>query len=110
MTEQVVEARQACQKDGCPGSWPQSENWSGRCRCDDCIADGDLGFGQPDDGVPAPIIAGTFALYPSPDGGFVLVTDVQGRGVERRAIPAALVRMASGDGMLSKLFGRFGGM
>lgn len=61
--------------------------------------------------VPEPMMAGTFALYETPQGGIVLVTDVAGRGVERREFPPALVKMAMGGGgfMGSKLRGMFGG-
>ena len=58
---------------------------------------------------PQPLIAGTFAIYPRPDGGLELVTDVEGRGIERKTIPGALVKMVmSGKGpvggMLGKMF------
>jgi hypothetical protein len=61
--------------------------------------------------TPIPLMAGTFALYETPHGGIVLVTDVAGRGVERREFPPALVKMATGGGgfMGSKLRGMFGG-
>lgn len=57
---------------------------------------------------PAPLLAGTFALYETPDGGFCLVTDVPGRGVEQRIVSGKLVRMLTsgkGAGMLGKMFG-----
>jgi len=44
---------------------------------------------------PAPIVAGTFAVYADPSGGMVLVTDVAGRGIERRAVPATIVRLVT---------------
>lgn len=61
--------------------------------------------------APEPLIAGTFAIYPRPDGGLELVTDVEGRGVESKTIPAALVKMAAGGGgplgkMLGRMFGQ----
>ena len=57
--------------------------------------------------APAPLIAGTFAIYPRPDGGLELVTDVQGRGVESRTVPAAIVKMvSSGKGPVAGLLGR----
>lgn len=58
--------------------------------------------------VPAPIMAGTFAVYETPDGGFVLVTEIPGRGVEQRVISGKLVRMVTsgkGAGMLGRIFG-----
>lgn len=57
---------------------------------------------------PVPVIAGTFALYEDGQGGYVLVTNTQ-TGEDRRHIPAALVKMATGGGVLSrKLAGIFG--
>lgn len=56
-----------------------------------------------------PMLAGTFAIYPDGSGGLVLVTDMEGSGVQRRAIPARLVKMATGGGLLggqlAKIFG-----
>jgi hypothetical protein len=58
---------------------------------------------------PAPVLAGTFALYHAPDGGLVLVTDVPGRGVETRHVPGKVLRFVM-HGPGSKIFGRlFGG-
>lgn len=62
------------------------------------------------DTIPQPLLAGTFAIYPTPEGGIVLVTDVEGRGIERRSIPAGVVKMLNGGGgpvggMLRKMFG-----
>lgn len=54
-----------------------------------------------DEPGPIPALAGTFALYEDGTGGFVLVTDVGGE-VTRKHIPAALVRMAMGDGAISR--------
>jgi len=54
-----------------------------------------------DIGGPVPQLAGTFALYDDDHGGYVLVTDVGG-DVTRKHIPAALVRMAMGDGVVSR--------
>lgn len=51
--------------------------------------------------APVPALAGTFALYEDGSGGFVLVTDVGGE-VTRKAIPAAIVKLATGDGAMSK--------
>jgi hypothetical protein len=45
-------------------------------------------------------MAGTFAVYEDGKGGYVLVTDVGG-DVTRKAIPAALVKMATGNGVLA---------
>ncbi len=50
---------------------------------------------------PIPVLAGTFALYEDGKGGVVLVTEVGGE-VTRKHIPAALVKMAMGDGAVSR--------
>jgi hypothetical protein len=42
---------------------------------------------------PEPIIAGSFAIYPGPRGELVLVTDIPGRGIERKVFPRALVKL-----------------
>jgi hypothetical protein len=56
------------------------------------------------------MIGGTFAIYMAAGGGLVMVTDVEGRGVERRAIPKAMVDMFSGKGPLGKMAAKmFGG-
>lgn len=65
--------------------------------------------------VPAPMLAGTFAVYADGSGGMVLVADtVQPDGtpgvVHRKHIPAALVRLLNGGGgpagaMLRRLAG-----
>lgn len=58
--------------------------------------------------APAPILAGTFALYETPDGGMCLVTEVPGRGVEQRIVPGKLVRLVTsgkGLGMFGKMLG-----
>lgn len=67
------------------------------------------------EGAPAPILAGTFALYADPSGALVLVTDIPGRGVERNVLPAGMVRaglaVAGGGGKLAafgSMFGRKG--
>lgn len=61
----------------------------------------------PDDG-PAPLIAGTFALYDDAQGGFVLVTQTTEHGLNRRHIPSGMVKLASklaqGGGLLGGLF------
>jgi hypothetical protein len=44
-----------------------------------------------DDG-PRPLIAGTFAVYEAPDGGYVLVTDTP-RGVDRKVISGRMVKL-----------------
>lgn len=41
----------------------------------------------------APILAGTFALYQTPEGGFMLVTESE-RGIEYHHLPAAMVKLA----------------
>jgi hypothetical protein len=58
---------------------------------------------------PEPMLAGTFALYEDGQGGFVLVTDTEDHGEQRKHIPAALVKMATGGGLIGrKLAGIFG--
>jgi hypothetical protein len=86
---------QSCQVEGCCGTWPRSENWSGRWECDE-----HLGHENRVSGVPGqPMMAGTFAIYEDPtDAGLVLVADVAGRGVTRRKVPGTLVRMLTGQG------------
>lgn len=60
-------------------------------------------------GEPAPVLAGTFAVYATPDGGILLVTEIPGRGIERRAVPGKVVRLAT-SGVGAKMFGNmFGG-
>lgn len=57
-----------------------------------------------------PIAAGTFAIYATPDGGYCLVTDIPGQGIQHKVIPGSVVRLASGGGALGKMFRRtFGG-
>jgi hypothetical protein len=58
---------------------------------------------------PAPVLAGTFAIYQLDDGGFLLVTETPDRGVDRKLIPGKLIRLFS-KGPGAKLFGQlFGG-
>lgn len=45
------------------------------------------------DQAPTLLIGGTFAIYHTQEGALVLVTDVEGRGTERRKVPPALVKM-----------------
>jgi hypothetical protein len=62
--------------------------------------------------TPKPISSGTFAIYQDTDGGLVLVAEIVGRGLIRRKIPAAMVRIMSGENgggvagkMMRKAFG-----
>lgn len=62
-------------------------------------------------GSAEPFLCGTFAMYSAPDGSIVIVTDMPDRGVEQRAMPAHLVRLALGaaagkGAMLGRMFGR----
>lgn len=58
---------------------------------------------------PEALLAGTFALYEDGQGGYVLVTDTVQHGTDRKHIPAALVKMATGGGIIGrKLAGMFG--
>ncbi len=54
---------------------------------------------------PEPVIAGTFALYEDGEGGFVLVTQTERHGIDRKHIPKALVKMATGGGILGRRLG-----
>ena len=54
-----------------------------------------------------PILAGTFAVYTAPDGGYVLVTDIPGQGVTHKHLPGALVRMVTGDGIMGRTMSKF---
>lgn len=58
---------------------------------------------------PVPMMAGTFALYATPDGGLMLVTDTPEHGVVRRGVPGSMVKMATklaegGGGPMGSLF------
>lgn len=56
----------------------------------------------------APLLAGTFAIYETPDGGYVLVTDTPNRGVERKILPGKLIRLVTrgpGASMFGRIFG-----
>lgn len=57
-----------------------------------------------------PFLAGTFALYMDHDGAVIMVTEIEGRGVERHRIPKAMVSAAlsfagGGGGIAGKLGG-----
>jgi hypothetical protein len=56
------------------------------------------------------MIAGTFAVYQADDGGFVVVTDVAGRGVERRSISGRVIRMVTSGPLARTFSGIFGGV
>lgn len=59
---------------------------------------------------PKAMLAGTFAIYEDGRGGFVLVTDTTEYGERRNHIPAAMVKVVSGGGLIgSRLRGLFGG-
>lgn len=56
-----------------------------------------------------PMLAGTFALYQTPDGGLMLVTETPEQGVVRRAVPGSMVKMGmklaeGGGGPMGALF------
>lgn len=51
-----------------------------------------------------PMLAGTFAIYPTPDGGFALVTDIIGRGQERRIVSGKMVKLVT-SGIGARMFG-----
>lgn len=46
--------------------------------------------------APLPLIAGSFAIYQGPRQEIVLVTEIEGRGVERRVFPWRTVRLFAG--------------
>lgn len=55
-----------------------------------------LGKANPDN--PEPLIVGTFAMYPTPDGGLMAVTNVpEGTmsGIHHHHIPANLIRLGA---------------
>lgn len=54
--------------------------------------------------APAPMLAGTFAVYQTPDGGFALITDIPGRGEERRVVSGKMVKLVT-SGFGAKMFG-----
>jgi hypothetical protein len=60
--------------------------------------------------APEPLFAGTFAIYGEPGGGVVLVVEDRDGKVERKRIPAALVKMGvqamEGSGMLGRMLKR----
>lgn len=59
---------------------------------------------------PVALFEGTFAIYPDGQGGYVLVTDTAEHGTDRRHIPAAMVKLATGGGIIGRrLAGLFGG-
>lgn len=64
---------------------------------------------HPPETQPEPELAGTFAIYADGHGGYVLVTDTVDQGTTRKHIPAAIVRLATGNGVLGKIFGGKGG-
>ena len=43
---------------------------------------------------PELLAAGSFAIYKSPKGELVIVTDIEGRGVERKVFSRRMVKMA----------------
>lgn len=75
------------------------------------VVDGEVVEGEvsTQDTGDGPLMAGTFALYQTPDGGFMLVTDIPGRGIEKRHVPGKMVRLVT-SGVGAKMFGNlFGG-
>jgi hypothetical protein len=76
---------------------------------DDLAAQAVAGEEDQDQGdPPPPMLAGTFAIYETPDGGYVLVTDTPSRGIERKMIPGKLVRLVTrgpGASMFGRIFG-----
>ncbi len=57
---------------------------------------------EPDDG-PTPMIRGAFAIYVKDDGGMIMGTDIEGRGIEYHSVPAKLVKMMTGNTPIAKL-------
>lgn len=55
----------------------------------------------------APLFAGTFAVYQTKKGALVLVTEIPGRGVERKVFPAAMIKLAM-SGPLKGMLGMGG--
>jgi len=57
----------------------------------------------------APILAGKFGIYEDGKGGYWLITETDAHGMQRKHIPAALVKLATGQGLMGKrLTGLFG--
>jgi hypothetical protein len=52
-----------------------------------------------------PMISGWFALYEDGEGGFVLVTETDKGGLQRKHIPSAIVKIATGGGILGRKLG-----
>jgi len=50
---------------------------------------------------PTPFMAGTFALYEDGHGGYVLVTQVNDE-ITRKHIPAGIVKLAMGNGLVAR--------
>jgi hypothetical protein len=71
---------------------------------------GDLDSGEaPPRSDIQPMLAGTFAIYEDGHGGYVLVTDTPAYGIIRKHVPAALVKIATGGGVMGrKLSAMFG--
>lgn len=55
--------------------------------------------------VATPLLAGTFAIYEDGKGGYVLVTNTDEHGTQRKHIPGALVKMMNGNSLVGRLFG-----
>lgn len=74
----------------------------------------DLLANPPAPDTERPFLAGTFALYMDHDGSVIMVTDIEGRGVEHQRIPPAMVKAAvsfagGGGGIGGKLAAFLGG-
>ncbi len=41
------------------------------------------------------LISGTFAIHKAPRGDLILVTEIPGRGIQKKVFPRALVKMAA---------------
>lgn len=52
--------------------------------------------------LPEPIQQGTYKLYETPDGGYVLVVTTQEGEIKRTHVPGAIMKMITGDGFISK--------
>jgi hypothetical protein len=66
---------------------------------------------DPPPGPPArALVAGTFVIYPAPDGGVVLVTNTSAHGIQQRHISGKIMRFVTGNSKMAKMFaGIFGG-
>lgn len=54
--------------------------------------------------TPAPMLAGTYAVYEDGAGGYVIVAETSDNATIRKHIPHGLVKMLTGGGLLARKF------